>query len=377
MALLKRIILAQTSRSIVGYINLIIRKCYTTKHRGVDTKIDEAIRYITLSEIFGLSIKEMKLEIFDEPLSIEIRQKINESTKLEIQNVKKIYGYLIEAIQKISQHEDDKKTIKSILSQIGIGKLIFANKYFHKEWKINYSYFRAANRVRIEVPIDKIGLILSIATPLIIVGGVFQQYILANEFKFKLEMVFGTSDYIAASISTLVKAIYPLIITLVLGFIATVSDLSIDPISTNRSAKHSRRDLMGIIILATVGLVYLFFTNRTMFNNFFPTYIMIVAIYTIARFVGKYVKNFYTVYTISTFVIIFLVTIYSSTIGYANEIKENKSSIQYNIVGNFEYLGKKDLMYVVSGSKFIVLWDKNTQTTILVKPELISLIKGN
>ncbi len=368
---IKKMLLKHISGRLNGYVKLLIRKCYTSLHQGVDIKIDDSIKYIALSKIYEIDKEEIELNYYDEDKISDILTKITEKSKERIAAIKKEYEKEIAVIK--DDNFDGKLESKSKLKKLSIisltKKTYVIEKYFHNE----YEYFKEKNRIKITIPLDKVGLLLALFTPIIVIGSLIQQYVLAREFNYPLEMVFGTSDYISASISSIMLAIVPIVITIVLVVWANLSDLSKDPVSMSKADEAMKKDRKWFYLWFLVLTVFTYIYRREMFWIFIEVYAFFLLMI-IAKVFLKYIKNVISVLLVMVFTLLFSMNMLNSSIINIKDIKSDNPKVRYKIENKDGDTRFADTRIVVIGSKNIVLWDQKTNQVILVRPDLIDIV---
>jgi len=366
---MKKILLAWFSRNLVSFVNLLIRRDYTTKHRGVDPILDESIRFVCLKELFGLDQESMRLEHYSQELVDEILLKVSPLTHSTIENLRTKYGRLLDAIVLLNGDVKAKVRQVGVLS-IFIGLLsVTRNKYRQ------YRYFRDLHRVRISISAESVGLLLSILVPLLFIGALLRQYMLSSAFGFPMELVYGTDDYISSSVSSLIYAVFPIALSALFLAVVIIGDRGHDSISVKINAKKAGRDLVFFNIVFTVGMIAAYFFRNDQFFQFLPLYFFFVLNLPLATFLAKNFTHGRVLFIAILLISQFFFGVYNTTRTEISSIKDGTREQQLRVTSDVANLNLPTTYLVASGNRGVVFWDSDTKKTTIVKAEDIKFIE--
>ena len=356
--------LQKLGASFIGYIGLLVRKGHTTQYRGVDGNLDNHIRFIAVKRIYNIDITKTESISIDEKLVKEIEDRISpETEKLIVNEISNFILFKL-AIFQISLNQALLKP--PTLIQITYKRIELSRKY-----AAAHRYFAEANAVRAEVTYSSLIKLLTLITPALLLGGLLKQAILSQAFNFDLGLVFSLGDYISASLSTLIYAMLPLALMLVVGYFSFHEETRLDIKQRQQNRKQERVQRLFIYLPVAFLLFFTYFTQKKNFFILLPIAIWILFGIVLPRVVKRYFKNGLAVFLVSFFAIAFFSNITSSTIGQVFSIREGKDTYTYTFAKSDADIQPENLILVTSGSFYKVFWDKVRLQTVIVKSDLL------
>jgi len=366
--LIKKLLLAQTSRQLIGYCNYLIRRCYTTTHRNVDRRVDESIRYLTLSRLYELPLDKMELEYYDPILIEEIAGKIDQATNNTIDRLRSDCSWFIEIVRDAASND------KFSYKKIPFSSTLDLYRTAKTRRRDEYEYFRNINRVKVKLSFDQIGIALVVVAPILLVGGILQQYLLSLEFHYAMEMVLSTEDYITSSITTILFAVVPFAISFLVLAFAFLSDMGNQPRLSRRKTPAINWPFWFILIVFLSMTGYCWFVRPEVVPIFAALTIYWLVFNYLFHVIPRYFVNGRTVLALATFILLFLTNVYIGTEAKITEFKSVTTKADVLDIENDEFKAR-GLKVVTVGSKNDVLLEVSTGAVYLVKPEKVVWMK--
>jgi hypothetical protein len=366
--LLTRIALSRLGRNLLFSLGYRIRFCYTQKHRGEDSSIDDTIKHMAIAMCFGSVPKNVSLPNASDDVRRKIQRKVTSDCKRDLQrllDLTKDERPLLLSIDKPNANIDPVRLIPTL----------------RKAWKIRregrkyYLYFKNLHTKRLELNADTLLKVVSVLTPLLVLGGIVKQLLLGYFFGFNVDDVFSISDYLSSSLSTVVFALLPIAFFLLVGGFAELADSGIDPVSQSIHAKRSRRDIKFLAAFFGILLVYGIIVAPDMVRQIIPWIVLLALIVILPFFLQRFFKNSKYLYAVVVMVLMFFLFVYSATKSYVDKTKDKAVGDLY-VVEFVDGAGLPEgLRYVTSCSRYTVFWDPKLGNVVLVRGELIRFIR--
>jgi hypothetical protein len=353
-------------------ISYIIRKGYTDKNRGEDQVIDDALWAVSLGKVFGNFDSSEILRKPDPAVVKDISTKIMPEIEKEVKDI----ILQNEEFNLIPIKSDKEKKIE-LRSKSIIKMLSFWFKNY-KSYKIAYDYFKIRNMSKASLTYEHLIKGISLLTPVLLIGGIFRNFIIAKEFKFDVELVFQLSDYISSSLTCIIYSIIPMIVTLSVVFIAHVEDSGLDPKSKKIEIEKSKKDSKFILFLIVVVII----GNTITRKRFDYQIILIIAILLLIpiilpKMIKRYFKNGLFVWSIFSFLIMFLINIFNNTIRPIDMVKTGKMEKNYQIEFVDDIILPSNLRFITKSSNYTIFYEPNNLETIIIKNEDIKITRSH
>lgn len=358
---LKFSLLKRMSQSLLFFVEFRARRSSSDKHRGQDPALDRCLKYLSIREIYGF-VPDGSVDGDHSPSIVaQIEASIDQSAHEEISSIKDRAGRYLPFLKRIVANEPvDLRTIHLL-------PLSWTICAIRRKGKVHYRYFKYLHTQKASFSVDHILKFLALLTPLLLLGGILKQLILASEFGFSPDDVFVIGDYVSSSISTLTSAVIPLVLMLILGSIAYIADTGQDRITSLREAAKGRRDFRVTYVILSVAAIVLFLVDHKSLYFLLPYAIVISLFQILPTLLRRYFKNSLQIYVLSAFSLLFFANVATTTIQSADQIRNS------NIPGRYLFILEQptpakasDLRYVTTGSKFVVFYDVATGQTILL-----------
>ena len=341
----------------------MVRKGHTTQYRGIDANLDNHIRFIAVRRIYNIDITKTESISIDEKLVKEIEDRISPETEKLIVN--EISNFILLNWQYF------KSLNQTLLRPPTLIQITYKRIELSRKYAAAHRFFAEANAVRAEVTYSSLIKLLTLITPALLLGGLLKQAILSRAFNFDLGLVFSLGDYISASLSTLIYAMLPLALMLVVGYFSFHEETRLDIKQRQQNRKQERVQRLFIYFPVAFLLFFTYFTQKKNFFILLPIAIWILFGMVLPRVVKRYFKNGLAVFLVSFFAIAFFSNITSSTIGQVFSIKEGNDTYIYTFVKSDADIQPENLILVTSGSFYKVFWDKVRLQTVIVKSDLL------
>lgn len=367
---------------LVNYLVLVLRNDIVNQN-DYDKKTDSHLREIVLNKFFPEISKHMTDIEIDNEFLTKLTDKISSNTHEKILQIKKEYSLYFDAFENLPDKyfEDDVK-IKDFYDVIETRRR-FDNVKIHLLRTLIRKYQREINKlekpisernaVKLHVKFEYFSKALTIGTPILLIGGIFKQYIISRDFAFPLPTVFSLNDYISASIDTLILAIIPTIFFTVVFYIGLHENSRIDLIRRKKDKWDMFFEYFNYLAVFSLTTIT-YFKDRINFYFYLPIAGLYLMFIILPRLFNRYLKHDYNVIILILCTLFFYLNIYSDTKSEAYKIKSNKVEKHFEFELTENLKDAKNLRYVTSGANYYVFWNTKDSTTILIKREIIKEI---
>lgn len=367
---------------LVNYLVFLLRNDIVNQN-NYDKKMDSHLRAIALKKLFPKISKQISTLEVDSEFLTELTAKISSNTHEKIEQIKKEYSLYFDVLANLPDKyfEDDIefKELYSIIEirqkfdNIKIKVLRTLRRKYQKEINRLQKPISERNAVKFHVKFEYFSKALTIGTPILLIGGIFKQYIISRDFSFALPTVFSLNDYISASIDTLLFAIISTLIFTVSSYIGRLEDSRNDSIFNKRDKKDDLfLYLNSLLIFSTT--IFTYFKNRIAFYIILPLAGLYLMFIILPKLLNRYLMYDYNVIVLIFSIMCFYLNIYSYTKSESYKIKSNEVEKHYKFELSENIKDIKDLRYVTSGANYYVFWDAKDSSTVLIKRESIERI---
>lgn len=367
---------------LVNYLVLLLRSNIVNQS-NYDKKTDTHLREIAIKKLFPkISNYITDVDVDNEYLT-ELTNRIDTNTHDIIKQIKEEYSLYFSALEDLpNKYFEDYVEIKNFYNviearqkfeSIKIKRLISLIRKYNKEIKKIRKPISERNSVKFQVKFEHFSKALTIGTPILLIGGIFKQYIISRDFSFSLPTVFSFNDYISASIDTLIFAIIPALFFTVILYIGFHENSRIDIIRRKRDKWDDFFLYLNYIGVFTLT-ISTYFKDRLNFYFYLPFAGMYLMFIFLPKLFNRYLKHDYNVIILTFCILFFYLNIYSDTKSEVYKIKSNKveKHFKFELTENVKDIN--NLRYVTSGAYYYVFWNAKDSTTILIKKEIIKKI---
>jgi len=369
---------------IVNYIVLLLRNDVDNQNI-YDKKTDSHLREIVLKELFPKISNHITDIDVDNEYLIELTNKISLTTHDIINQIKEEYSLHFDALDELPDKyfdEDEYEDIKDFYNvteviqrfdNIKIKPLINSIRKYQSGIKKLRKPISERNAIKYFIKFEYFSKALTIGTPILLIGGIFKQYIISSDFLFPLPTVFSLNDYISASIDTLIFAIIPTLIFIFAFYIGVHENSRIDLIYNKRDKIDVLVQYLNYLLIFSLT-IYTYFKNKIDFYFYLPFASLYLIGFILPNLLRRYVKYNYNLTILIFSILFFYLNIYSNTKSETFKIKSNKVERHFEFELSENIKDINNLRYVTAGANYYVFWDAKDSTTILIKKENIKKI---
>jgi len=362
----KRKYLDKILRAQIGCISLYIRKAYTTKHIGESPSLDKVL----WEKAKGFILKE------EEERDLSEEEKIIEteiSGIIPIETIEKIVDnnkrYNDVAIESFKDDDNSEKVISIPLIEL--------YRTYHKlkiQYNKQYDYFKILHMKTINIKYDNIVKVLTVSLPIFLFGSVLRIYIVCSSFSIRIEDAYDISDFISSSVSSLITAIWPIILSSIVYYIIDTEDSGLDPQSTSIENKKMINQTKYIVPF-TVVIIGITVALSKQYYLLISSAALVFIVFILPRVSVRYFENAKIVFFASMFLINFTAAISSSTLQNIHKIKNDIKNTKYYVSFIYEMPYEKTMIYIEQTSRGVLFYEYLNKKVIIVKNEAIKSIE--